>query len=178
MAPVVKIMSQTGFIYEKNNFTALVNKGFQQSDNYHKMMDFVKNCKLNYAMLESPTIYCEAVEKMWTTATYNSTDKTITFTIKGKEFCVNSDIVKACFKILDNTVTSPHTDTLIVNMLNSMGYALSTSKLSEIRRLGLRKEWSYLCDVVTKVFSGKISNFDSVNISMLNMLYMLVTDKF
>ena len=63
-------------------------------------------------------------------------------------------------------------------MLNSMGYALSTSKLSEIRRLGLRKEWSYLCDVVTKVFSGKISNFDSVNISMLNMLYVLVTDKF
>ena len=59
-----------------------------------------------------------------------------------------------------------------------MGYALSTSKLSEIRRLGLRKEWSYLCDVVTKVFSGKISYFDSVNISMLNMLYMLVTDKF
>lgn len=59
-----------------------------------------------------------------------------------------------------------------------MGYALTISKLSEIRRLGHRKEWSYLCDVVTKVFSGKISNFDSVNISMLNMLYMLVTDKY
>ena len=109
---------------------------------------------------------------------YNSTDKTITFTIKGKEFCVNSDIVKACFRFPDNTVTSPHTDTDIVNMLNSMGYVLSTSKLSEIRRLGLRKEWSYLCDVVTKVFSVKIRNFDLVNISMLNMLYMLVTDKF
>ena len=63
-------------------------------------------------------------------------------------------------------------------MLNSMGYALPTSKLSEIRRLSLRKEWSYLCDVVTKAFSGKISNFDFVNISMLNMLYMLVTDKY
>ena len=77
-------MSQTGFIYEKNNFTALVNKGIQQSRDYHKMMDFVKNCKLNYAMLESPTIYCEVVEEIWTTAVYNSTDKTITFTLKGK----------------------------------------------------------------------------------------------
>ncbi|KAL8134410.1 hypothetical protein AgCh_009439 [Apium graveolens] len=64
------------------------------------------------------------------------------------------------------------------SMLNSMGYALTTSKLSEIRRLGLRKEWSYLCDVVTKVFYGKISNFDSINISMLNMLCMLVTDNY
>ncbi|KAL8135208.1 hypothetical protein AgCh_010029 [Apium graveolens] len=70
------------------------------------------------------------------------------------------------------------TDTDIVDMLNSMGYELTTSKLSEIRRLGLRKEWSYLCDVVTKVFSGKISNFDSINISMLNMLYVLVIDKY
>ena len=117
MALVVKIMSQIGFIYEKNNFTTLVNKGIQQSGDYHKMMDFVKNCKLNYAMLESPTIYCEVVKEIWTTATYNSTDKTITFTIKGKEFYVNSNIVKACFKFPDNTVTTPHTDTDIVNML-------------------------------------------------------------
>ncbi|KAL8147280.1 hypothetical protein AgCh_004848 [Apium graveolens] len=80
---LVKIMSQTGFIYEKNNFTALVNKGIQQSEDYHKMMDFMKNCKLSYAMLESPTVYCEVVEETWTTAIYNSTDKTITLTIKG-----------------------------------------------------------------------------------------------
>ncbi|KAL8148832.1 hypothetical protein AgCh_005997 [Apium graveolens] len=123
---VVKIMSQTGYIYEKNNFTALVNKEIQQSGNYHQMMDLVKGCKLNYAMLESPTIYCEVVEEIWTTTVYNSTDKTITFTLK---------------------------DTDIVNMLNYMGYALTASKLSEIRRLGLRKEWIYLCDVLTKVFS-------------------------
>ena len=32
--------------------------------------------------------------------------------------------------------------------------------------------------VVTKVFSGKVSNFDSVNIVMFNMFYMLVTDKY
>ena len=75
-------------------------------------------------------------------------------------------------------MTSPHTDTDIINMLNFMNYALSTSKLSDIRRLDLRKEWSFMCDVVTKVFSGKVSNFDLVNISMLNMLYMIVTDKF
>ena len=84
MAPVVKIMSQSGFIYEKNNFVALVNKDIPASEDYYKMMDFVKGCKLSYAMLESPTIYYEVVEEMWTTAVYQSNDKTITLSIKGK----------------------------------------------------------------------------------------------
>ena len=84
MAPVVKIMSQSGFIYEKNNFVALVNKEIPASKDYHKIMDFVKGCKLNNAMLESPTIYCEVMEEMWTTDVYQATDKIITLTIKGK----------------------------------------------------------------------------------------------
>ncbi|KAL8119603.1 hypothetical protein AgCh_016924 [Apium graveolens] len=82
MAPLVKIMSQYGFIYEKNNFVALVNKEIPASEDFHKMMDFVKGCKLSYAMLESPTIYCKVVEEIWTTAVYQSTDKTINFTLK------------------------------------------------------------------------------------------------
>ncbi|KAL8093469.1 hypothetical protein AgCh_035374 [Apium graveolens] len=126
---VVKIMSQSGFIYEKNNFVALVNKEIPQSGDFHKMMDFVKGCKLSYAMLESTTIYCEVVEEIWTTAVYQSFDKTITFTLKGKQFYINSDIIKACFKIPDNTTTVPHTDANLDTMLNYVGYALSTSKL-------------------------------------------------
>ncbi|KAL8104980.1 hypothetical protein AgCh_028948 [Apium graveolens] len=177
MAPIVKIMSQSKFIYEKNNFVALVNKGIPTSEDYHKMMDFVKGCKLNYAMLESPTIYYEVMEEMWTTVVYQDNDKTITLSIKGKEHCINCDIIKACFNFPDNTTTNPHTDDDIVNLFNSMAMP-PTTKLSEIRRLGLRKEWSFFCDVVTKVFSGKVSNFDSANTIMLNMLYMLLTDKY
>ena len=90
---LIKINYFSGIFYDstdnfsqKNNFTALVNKGIQQSSDYHKMMDFVKNCKLSYAMLESPTIFCEVVEEIWTTAVYNSIDKTITFTLKVSNF--------------------------------------------------------------------------------------------
>ncbi|KAL8120227.1 hypothetical protein AgCh_017390 [Apium graveolens] len=76
-------------------------------------------------------IYCEVMEEIWTTAVYNSKDKTISFTLKG-----------------------------------------------EVRRKGLRKEWSFLCDSFIKVFSGKISNFDAVSYSLVNMLYMLLSDKY
>ena len=77
-------MSQTGFIYEKNNFAALTEKNGTHQD-FHPMMDFIKECKLSYAMLETPIIYCEVVEEIWTSAEFNSTDLTLLFSLKGKD---------------------------------------------------------------------------------------------
>ena len=133
MASIVKLMSQTEFVYEKNNFVAFVEKDGAHED-YHKMMDFIQGCKLSYAMLESPTIYCEVVEEVWTTAKFNSTDMTITFNLKGKRYCINSDDVQACFKLPENTTMNPHTDTDVINMLNSLGYSLDSSSLGSIKR--------------------------------------------
>ena len=45
MAPVVKMMSQSGFVYKKNNFVALVEKDGAHED-YHKMMDFIKGLQV------------------------------------------------------------------------------------------------------------------------------------
>ncbi|KAL8157051.1 hypothetical protein AgCh_001954 [Apium graveolens] len=178
MAPVVKIMSKTGFVYEKNNFVALVNKEIAASEDYHKMMDFIRSCKLKYVMLESPVIYCEMVEEVWTTIVYNSKDKTITFTLKGNNYCINSDIIRACFQLPENNTLVPHTDTDVSSMIISMGYSFDPSRLGEVRRKGLRKEWSFLCDSFIKVFPGKISNFDDVTYSLVNMLYMLLSGKY
>ena len=177
MAPVVKIMSQSGFIYEKNNFVALVAKNEAHSD-YHKMMDFIKNCKLSYAMLEAPTIFCEVVEEIWTTAEFNSMDMTISFTLKGKTHCINCDDLQACFKLPENNAMTPHTDSDVSSMLDSIGYSFDSASLGSIRRKGLRKEWSFLGDAFIKVFSGKISNFDAITSSLVNMLYMLVSDRY
>ncbi|KAL8156757.1 hypothetical protein AgCh_001747 [Apium graveolens] len=137
---VVKIMSQSDFVYEKNNFVALVEKNEAHSD-YHKMMDFIKKCKLSYAMLEAPTIYCES-----------------------------------CFKLPENNAMTPHTDNDVSAMLDFIGYSFDSTSLGSIRRKGLRKEWSFLGDAFIKVFYGKISNFDAITSSLVNMLYMLVSD--
>ncbi|KAL8131235.1 hypothetical protein AgCh_007235 [Apium graveolens] len=59
------------------------------------------------------------VEEIWTTSVFNSKDKTITFSLK---------------------------DTEVSNKLTSMGYSLNPTKLGEVRRMGLRKEWSFLYD--------------------------------
>lgn len=52
-----------------------------------------------------------------------------------------------------------------------MGYSLETDNLGRNKRKGLRKEWSFFCDSLIKVFSGKITTFDAITNSMLVMLF-------
>ena len=91
-------------------------------------------------LLESPVIYCEVVEEIWTTAVYNSKDKTIAFSLKGNDHCINCDEIQTCFKLPENNTLFPYTDTDVSTMLMSMGYSLNPTKLGEVRRMSLRKE--------------------------------------
>ena len=113
MAPQTKLMLISGFVYEKNNFVALVDIASSHSD-FHIMMNFIKSCKLSYAMLEAPTIYCEVVEEMWTSAQFDRTNGTLSFTIKGKEYVVNSDVVTACFRLPENNCLNAPLDAEII----------------------------------------------------------------
>ncbi|KAK1403156.1 hypothetical protein POM88_002761 [Heracleum sosnowskyi] len=170
-------MSLTGFTYEKNNFTALVD--FEEKNtSYHTMMRFFQNCKLSKAMFEGPTLYFEVIEAIWESAVFDSVNATITFVLQGKEHVINSDIISACLNLPNNSRLEKHSDTDIVNMLNLINYVLLTDNLSKIQRKGMVKEWSFFFDAILKVFSGKISNYDAVTFSMLDIAYMLLSDSF
>ena len=54
------------------------------------------------------------------------------------------------------------TDNEIFGMLRDMHYNGDMSNLGQIFRCHMRKEWSFLCDSIIKVFSGKVSNYDHV----------------
>lgn len=162
-------MMHNGFVYEQNNFTALVEKQGAPLE-FHTMMDFISNCKLGYAMLESPILYCEIVEEVWTIAVFDSGNKVLTFNVNGKPFSVNNDMVTACLKLPENNCIAIPTQYEIVSLLNSIGYSLPTDNLGKIVRKGMRKEWSFLSDAFIKVISGKISDFDAVTSNLVEML--------
>ena len=92
MAPVSKIMSLTGFTYEKKNFKALVDFEEKRAS-YHTVMRFIQNCRLSKAMLEAPTLYFEVIEAIWESTIFDSVNATITFVLQGKEHVINSDIM-------------------------------------------------------------------------------------
>lgn len=170
-------MTASGYIYEKNNFISLVDTS-AAPEIYHKMMEFIKNCKLSYAMLEAPVIYCEVVEEIWASAVCDKAMGTISFTLKNSSYIVNANLMNTCLKIPDYNSTASPTDDEIRSMLRSMNYNLDSSNLCQIKRKGLRREWSFLCDDFIKAFSGKISNFDAITTTMLELLYCLLNDKY
>ncbi|KAK1388137.1 hypothetical protein POM88_016315 [Heracleum sosnowskyi] len=177
MAPIVNLMSAGGFIYEKNNSIPFVVKENPNSI-FFKMMDFMKNCKLSYAMFHSTPLYNEKIEEIWTSCEYSGTNCTLQFTLQGNEYIVNSDVLQACLHIPENNCDALPTITEMVNMLNSINYSLPTDNLGRIIRRGLVREYSYLADAFIKVFSGKISNFDALTNSMLILFTMLLTDRY
>ena len=178
MAPIVKIISQAGFVYEQNNHVAYVDKEGKHSAAFHTMMDFIKECKLSYAMLHAPTIYCEIVEQMWTSGRYDSTSKTLSVSINGTSYNINGETVRAALHLPKNSTDRLPSDSEIVSMLRDMHYNGDLSCLGQILRRYMRKEWSFLCDSFIKVFSGKVSNYDAFTMSMQSMFYMLMTDDY
>ena len=173
-----KYSSPTHFIYEKNNFASFVDTKAVEEKEYHRMMEFIKSSQLSHAMLSTPTIYHEVVEEMWTSAEFNSEDDTISFTLKNNVHVINCDVMNACFRIPENTVSTLPSDIQLVNMLYAMNYVLPTDALGKIERRGLRREWSFLCDAFVKSFSGKISNFNAITSQILQMLYMFLTNEY
>lgn len=89
-------------------------------------MDFIKGCRLSYAMVESPTLYCQIMEKVWTSAIFDSRKKVLTFNVKGKTYYANNDDVTTCLKLFETNYLSGPTPNDIMSMLNFMGYALET----------------------------------------------------
>ena len=180
MAPAVKITSHTGFIYEQNNHVAFVDKSATTEPRkaFHPMMDFITECKCSYAMLHAPTIYCEIVEQMWTSARYNPESKTLSVVINDVSYNIDGETVRVALNLPGNSTDRLPNDNEIVSMLRNMHYNGDLSNLGQILRRHMRKEWSFLCDSFIKVFSGKVSNYDAFTMSMQTMIYMLLTDDY
>lgn len=96
-------MSITCYIYELNNFMAFVNTTNDPQE-FHGLMEFIKDCKLSYAMLEAPTIYCEVMEEIRSVFMYDSGNNTLVF--KGNIHVINTDVLTACFKLPENNCVS------------------------------------------------------------------------
>ena len=108
MEPQNKTTSSSGFVYELNNFTACVNIA-EAPEEFHNLMKFLGQRKLVYAMIEAPVLICEVIEKVWTTTTYNTTDKVLTFNLKGNSYSINVDILITCLHLSAHTFLLTHT---------------------------------------------------------------------
>lgn len=72
-------------------------------------------------MLEAPTIYCEIVVEMWSSAIFDSGNKVLKFDVKGVSYSFNNDAMFGCFNLPENNYLNGPVPNIIVNMLNFDG---------------------------------------------------------
>ena len=139
MAPQNKITSISYCIYELNNFTTCVNTT-DAAQEFHDLMRFLSQCSLSYAMTATPILFCEVVEKVWNTAVCNTSDKVITFNLKGNSYSIYGDVPNASLNLSANTHAISPSEIDIRKMLNEINYAAPDANLGKIVRKNLRKE--------------------------------------
>ena len=155
MEPVVKNTSRTGFIYEQNNHVAYVDKEVKKTEAFHTMMDFIKECKFSYAMLHAPTIFCEIVEQMWTSARYDPTSKTLSVIINGVSYNIDGETVRVALNLPRNSTDRLPNDNEIVSMLRNMHYNGDLSNLGQILRRHSAKSGVFCVTLLLRSFLVK-----------------------
>ena len=153
MAPQNKATSSSGFV-ELNNCTSCVNIT-DASHEFHKLMRFLGQCNMSYAMTIAPILFCEVIEEVWNTAVYNTKNKVITFNLKGNLYSINGDVLNSCLNLPTNTHVKSPTESEIRTMPNEINYVVRDANLGKIVRKNLRLEWNYFFDSLIKVFLGK-----------------------
>ena len=91
-------------------------------------------------MTEAHVLLCEVIEEVWTTAVYNSTDKVLTFNLKGNSYSIKGDVLRTCLQFPANTHAASPTETEIRKMLVEINYVEPEANLCKIVRKNLRKE--------------------------------------
>ena len=59
-------------------------------------------------------------------------------------------------------------------MMANLGYDKSLSKLGQLKRPYIRREWSFFFDCITRTFANKCSNFDAIPILSQQIEYALL----
>ena len=121
----------------KKNFTACVNPN-EAPQKFHNLMRFLGQCNMSYTMTEEPILLCEVIEEVWTTDVFKSTNKVITFNLKGNSY-VNGDILSSCLHLSANTHVKQPSETEIRRMLNEVNYVVPNANLGKIVRKTLEK---------------------------------------
>ncbi|KAL8089399.1 hypothetical protein AgCh_039010 [Apium graveolens] len=83
--------------------------------------------------------------------------------------------VRKALHFLENcTYSSQVGESVLQNMMANLGYEKSLSKLGQLKRPYIRREWSFFFDCITKAFANKCSNFDAIQIMSQQIGYALL----
>ena len=97
------------------------------------------------------------------------------FSYEGEEYFVTPATVRTAFNLPElDTAYITNGDANLRTMMTDLGYSESLEKLGQLKRPGLRREWSFFFDCITRAFQKKSTNWDAIPMDMLQIGYSLI----
>ncbi|KAK1402415.1 hypothetical protein POM88_002020 [Heracleum sosnowskyi] len=176
MATTAFIASELEFV--PNNYSAPVaNENAPEA--FHLIQRFLLHSDIGTALTAPSKLSATQIRTFWQTGTYDnggeSGSPSIIFEFQGDEFVVTPTTVRDALGLEDfNAFTISVGDFELVRMMGEIGYTGPLTKIGQLKRPFLRKEWSFFFDCITRAFGKKCTNWDAIPTDSLQIGYSLL----
>ncbi|KAK1387892.1 hypothetical protein POM88_016070 [Heracleum sosnowskyi] len=176
MATTAFIASELEFV--PNNYSAPVaNENAPEA--FHLIQRFLLHSDIGTALTAPSKLSATQIRTFWQTGTYDnggeSGSPSIIFEFQGDEFVVTPTTVRDALGLEDfNAFTISVGDSELVRMMSEIGYTGPLTKIGQLKRPFLRKEWSFFFDCITRAFGKKCTNWDAIPTDSLQIGYSLL----
>ncbi|KAK1394958.1 hypothetical protein POM88_014014 [Heracleum sosnowskyi] len=167
----------SGLEFVPNNYSApLENENAPEA--FHLIQSFLSNSDIGTALTEPSKLSASQIRTFWQTGTYDdggeSGSPSIIFEFQGEEFIVTPTTVRDALGLEDFNAFTTVGDFELVRMMREIGYSGPLSKIGQLKRPLLRKEWSFFFDCITRAFGKKCTNWDAIPTDSLQIGYSLL----
>ncbi|KAK1399232.1 hypothetical protein POM88_009095 [Heracleum sosnowskyi] len=172
------MFTASGLEFVPNNYAAhLTNENAPEV--FHLIQNFLANSDIGTALTAPLKLSASQIRTLWQTGTYDnggeSGSPSIIFEFQGEEFIVTPTTVRDALDLEDfNAFTISVGDSELVKMMKEIGYSGPLTKIGQLKRPFLHKEWSFFFDCITRAFGKKCTNWDAIPTDSLQIGYSLL----
>ncbi|KAL1818288.1 hypothetical protein ACET3Z_013157 [Daucus carota] len=169
--------THAGVDFVPNNYTVILDTTEAPRD-YHPFQRFLAQSALATALTAPARLSGSQIINFWRTGHYDNGgthgSPSIVFSYEGEEYAVTPATVRKALNLPEHSNYITNGDANLRVMMTDLGYYDSLDKLGQLKRPGLRKEWSFFFDCITRAFQKKSTNWDAIPMDMLQNGYSLI----
>ncbi|KAK1365854.1 hypothetical protein POM88_041415 [Heracleum sosnowskyi] len=170
----------SGLEFVPNNYTAPLNTA-NAPEAFHMIQEFLAQSAIGRALVEPEKLSGSQIKAFWETGMYDDGGETgnpsIIFEYEDTEYVITAGTIRAAMGFPEfSSYTIGMGDEDLIRMMQEIGYSGPLSKIGQLKRPFLRKEWSFFFDCITRTFSKKCTNWDAIPTDSLQIGYSLLFD--
>ncbi|KAK1366700.1 hypothetical protein POM88_042261 [Heracleum sosnowskyi] len=167
-----------GLEFVPNNYAAPLSTQ-NAPEAFHLFQNFLAQSTIGHALVEPAHLSGLQIKAFWETGVYDDGGETgtpsIVFEFEEQEYVVTPGTIRAALGFGEFTAyTISVGDVDLQRMMTEIGYSGPITRIGQLKRPFLRKEWSFFFDCITRAFGKKCTNWDAIPIDNLQIGYSLL----